>query len=104
CRMAPKTPCGVARRRGRRRVREPSMLQRLLSLLGLSLAAALLASGAGAQTVSQIRLMLHPYAAAPGDLPPDTLAKLQTLAGTPLTPSGATRTGGLEVTPAQPIT
>ncbi|HSS69965.1 MAG TPA: S8 family peptidase [Casimicrobiaceae bacterium] len=79
------------------------MLQRWLSLLGLSLALALLAPAAGAQTVSQIRLMLHPYAAAPGDLPADVLARLQTLAGTTLSISSATRTGALEFTLASPI-
>jgi serine protease len=79
------------------------MLQRLLSLLGLSLALAVLAPAAGAQTVSQIRLMLHPYVAAPGELPADALAMLQNLAGIPLTLSGTTRTGGLEFTLAQPV-
>ena len=79
------------------------MLQRLLSLLGLSLAVSLLAPVAGAQSVSQIRLMLHPYAAAPGALPADALTRLQTLAGMPLTVSGATRTGALEFTLPQPV-
>jgi serine protease len=74
------------------------MLRRLLSLLGLCLLVVLLAPTAGAQAVSQIRLMLHPYAAAPGDLPSDALARLQGLAGMPLTLSGATRTGALEFT------
>ena len=80
------------------------MLQRWLALLGLPLALALLAPAAGAQTVSQIRLMLHPYAAAPGDLPADVLARLQTLAGTTLSVSSATRTGALEFTLDSPIT
>jgi len=79
------------------------MLQRWLSLLGLPLAFALSASAADAQTVSQIRLMLHPYAAAPGDLPADALARLQTLAGTTLSISSATRTGALELALAQPV-
>ena len=79
------------------------MLQRWLSLLGLPLALALLASAVDAQTVSQIRLMLHPYAAAPGDLPADALVRLQTLAGTTLSVSSATRTGALEFTLAQPV-
>ena len=79
------------------------MSHRLLFRLGLSLLVALLAPLAGAQTVSQIRLMLHPYAAAPGELPADALAKLQTLAGVPLTLSGTTRTGGLEFALAAPI-
>jgi subtilisin family serine protease len=84
-------------------IRELVMSQRWLSLFCLPLALALLAPVAGAQTVSQLRLMLHPYAAAPGDLPADALARLQTLAGVPLAISSATRTGGLEFTLPQPI-
>jgi serine protease len=79
------------------------MSHRLPFRLGLSLLVALLAPLAGAQTVSQIRLMLHPYAAAPGELPADALARLQNLAGVPLTLSGTTRTGGLEFALAAPI-
>src|SRR5215471_3029765 len=84
-------------------IRESVMLQRWLSLFGLPLALALLAPAADAQMVSQIRLMLHPYAAAPGDLPADVLAKLETLAGMPLAISGATRTGALEFSLPQAI-
>jgi serine protease len=80
---------------------EPFMLQRRFYVLCAFLLA-LLAPAAGAQTVSQIRLMLHPYAAAPGDLPADAFNRLQALAGTTLTVSGATRTGALEFTLATP--
>ena len=79
------------------------MSYRSLFRLGLSLLVALLAPLAGAQTVSQIRLMLHPYAAAPGELPAEALARLQSLAGVPLTLSGKTRTGGLEFALAAPL-
>jgi subtilisin family serine protease len=74
------------------------MLQRSLCRLGLSLLLAAYAATAGAQSVSGIRVMLHPYAAPPGALPPNALAALTALAGIPLELSGATRTGGLEFT------
>src|SRR5271166_1800903 len=74
------------------------MLQRSLCRLGLSLLLAAFAATAGAQSVSGIRVMLHPYAAPPGALPPAALAALTSLAGMPLQLSGATRTGGLEFT------
>jgi serine protease len=79
------------------------MLQRLLSFLCVPLLVAVLASPAGAQPVSQIRLMLHPNAASPGDLPAGELARLQGIAGMPLTLSGATRTGGIELTLERPV-
>ncbi|HEX7272283.1 MAG TPA: S8 family peptidase [Casimicrobiaceae bacterium] len=78
------------------------MLQRLLSFLCVPLLVAVLAPAAGAQGMSQIRLMLHPNAANPGDLPAGELARLEGIAGVPLTLSGATRTGGLEFTLTQP--
>ena len=79
-------------------MRQP-WLQRLvlLALFGA------LASTAQAETISRIRVMLHPYAAAPGQLPAAAMARLQTLAGIPLTLAGATRTGGLELDLAQPL-
>src|SRR5256885_17240679 len=80
------------------------MLQRLLCRFGLATLLAACATVAAAQDVSRIRLMLHPYAAAPGELPSGTLAKLQGLAGLPLELSGTTRTGGLEFTLGQPLT
>ena len=79
------------------------MLQRLLTRLGLALLLAACAAAASAQEVSRIRLMLHPYAAAAGQLPPDVLAKLQALAGLPIEYSATTRTGALEFTLAQPL-
>jgi subtilisin family serine protease len=79
------------------------MLQRSLCRVGLSLLLALLAATAAAQEVSSIRVMLHPYLAAPGQLPPAALAKLTTLAGMPLSLSGATRTGALEFSLGQPL-
>ncbi len=79
------------------------MLQRLLHRLGLALLLAASAATAAAQDVSRIRLMLHPYAAAPGQLPSDALAKLQALAGVPIELSRTTRTGGLEFTLGQPL-
>lgn len=72
------------------------MLQRSLCRLGLSLLLAVFAAAVAAQGGSGIRVMLHPYAAPPGQLTPAALATLTTLAGTPLVLSGATRTGGLE--------
>lgn len=74
-------------------------LQRLvlLALIGAS------ASIAQAETISRIRVMLHPYAAAPGALPDAALARLQTLAGISLSLAGTTRTGGLELDLAQPL-
>jgi serine protease len=79
------------------------MLQRLLCRLGLSLLVAVYAVAAGAQNVSGVRVMLHPYVAPPGALPPAALASLTSLAGMPLELSGATRTGGLEFTLVQPL-
>jgi subtilisin family serine protease len=79
------------------------MLQRSLRRLGLLLLLATLADTVAAQDVSSIRLMLHPYAAQPGQLPADALAKLTALAGAPLALSGTTRTGGLEFALSQPL-
>jgi serine protease len=79
------------------------MLQRRLRQLVLTVLLAALAPLAAAQTVSNIRVMLHPYAAEPGRLPDAALTQLQTLAGQPLTLASTTRTGGLEFTLAQPL-
>jgi subtilisin family serine protease len=83
-------------------IRGATMSQRSLCRLGLSLLLAGLAATAAAQDVSRIRVMLHPYAAQPGQLPPAALAKLTTLAGVPLALSATTRTGGLEFALGQP--
>jgi serine protease len=58
----------------------------------------LAAAAAPAQEVARLRLMLHPQVAPRGDLSAARLAKLEAIAGTPLTPAGTTRTGGLEFT------
>ena len=79
------------------------MMQRILRRLVVVLVLGAFAPGAYAETVSRIRLMLHPYAGAPGQLPTVANARLQTLAGLPLTLAGTTRTGGLEFTFAQPL-
>ncbi|HEX8012375.1 MAG TPA: S8 family peptidase [Casimicrobiaceae bacterium] len=79
------------------------MLQRQACRWGLSLLFAAAAATALAQDVGRIRLMLHPYAASPGALPPEALAKLQALAGVPLTLSATTRTGALELTLGQTL-
>lgn len=74
------------------------MLQRSLCRLVVSLLLVASAATAAAQDVAGIRLMLHPYAAPPGQLPPSAMATLEALAGVPLALSGTTRTGGLEFT------
>jgi serine protease len=79
------------------------MSQNLIRRLVTALALAAIASAVHAETVSRIRLMLHPYAAASGELPEAANARLQTLAGVQLTLAGKTRTGGLEFTLAQPL-
>ena len=79
------------------------MLQRLMCRMGLALLLAALAAAASAQDVGRIRLMLHPYAAPPGVLPSEALAKLQAVAGVPLALSATTRTGGLEFTLGQTL-
>ena len=79
------------------------MLRNFVRRLIVILMLGAIASGAHAETVSRIRLMLHPYAAAPGELPMVANARLQTLAGLPLAFAGKTRTGGLEFTLAQPL-
>src|SRR6202162_594105 len=79
------------------------MVQKFVRRLVVVLVLGAFAPGAYGETVSRIRLMLHPYAGAPGQLPTVANARLQTLAGLPLTLSGTTRTGGLEFTLAQPL-
>ncbi len=79
------------------------MIQRFARQLALLLILGAIVSGAHAETISRIRVMLHPYAAAPGDLPTTANARLQAIAGVPLTLAGKTRTGGLEFTLAPPL-
>ena len=57
---------------------------------------------AAAQTVSTIRVRLHPYVAAGGTLPPDAQERLETLVGTGLTLTATTRTGALDLALASP--
>jgi serine protease len=74
-----------------------------LVLFATTLAAMLAATlPAAAQTVSTIRVRLHPYVATAGTLPPAALAKLEALVGTGLTLSGTTRTGALDLALAEP--
>lgn len=77
------------------------MRQRLLFCLGIALLA--LGFEAGAQNVTQIRLMLHPTTAAPGALPLAAMTRLQALSGVALSVAGTTRTGALEFSLAQPL-
>lgn len=79
------------------------MVRRWLQRLVLLALIGAFASIAQAETISRIRVMLHPYAAAPGALPDAALARLQTLAGISLSLAGTTRTGGLELDLAQPL-
>jgi len=58
---------------------------------------------AAAEQVAALRVMLHPYAAARGELPPDAQATLEALAGTALTLTGTTRTGALELALPAPV-
>jgi serine protease len=67
-----------------------------IGLLGTAVAAA-------AEQISALRVMLHPYAAARGELPPDARATLEALAGTALTLTGTTRTGALELSLPAPV-
>ena len=58
---------------------------------------------ASAETVSSLRVRLHPYVAGWGEFPAGQQARLSTLAGTTLTLSGSTRTGAIEVALAAPV-
>lgn len=62
-----------------------------------------IAASATAESVAKLRVMLHPYTAAPGSLPADALARLAELAETTLTLTGTTRTGALELALAAPV-
>ena len=72
---------GEARRRGGASLVELPMMRKIFRWLVLVLALGAFMPGAYAETVSRIRLMLHPYAAAPGRLPTLANARLQTPAG-----------------------
>ena len=79
------------------------MVRRWLQGLVMLALLAALPCAAQAETISRIRVMLHPYAAAPGTLPDGALARLQTLAGISLHLARTTRTGGLELDLARPL-
>jgi len=79
------------------------MMQKIVRRFVVVLLLGAIAPCAFAETISRIRVMLHPYAGAPGQLPTVANARLQTLAGLPLAFTGRTRTGGLEFTLAQPL-
>lgn len=69
-----------------------------------ALAVALLCAGpAAGESIATLRVRLHPYAAAAGELPPSALARLETLAGMPLAHTGTTRTGALDFALATPL-
>lgn len=61
----------------------------LLLALGIALPAA-------AESVTRLRVMMHPSAGDAGSLAPETLNRLQAMTGVPLTLAGVTRTGSLE--------
>ncbi len=73
--------------------------------LALAISAAALLAGlpAHAGTVSSLRVMLHPYAAGWGELPADQQSRLEAVAGTPLTKTGSTRTGAIELALPAPV-
>ena len=61
------------------------------------------AVAAQAETVSSLRVMLHPYAAGWGELPAAQQARLEALTGTKLALTGSTRTGAIELSLATPV-
>jgi serine protease len=61
------------------------------------------AFAAQAETVSSLRVMLHPYAAGWGELPAPQQARLEALAGAKLTLAGSTRTGAIELALPAPV-
>jgi serine protease len=101
--MIAQSTVGAARRDERTGIRENSMLRRSLRHLFLVALLSVCVPLAAAQTVSRIRVMLHPYAANAGQLPDAALSMLQSVTGVPLTPAGVTRTGALEFTLSQPV-
>lgn len=73
------------------------------AMLGAALSLAVLATPGLAGTVASLRVMLHPYAAAPGELPTTARARLLAITGTDLTLTGTTRTGALELALPAPV-
>lgn len=74
---------------------------RRAALLGAALFVSAVA--AQAETVSSLRVMLHPYAAGWGELPPAQQARLEALTGAKLALTGSTRTGAIELTLQTPV-
>ncbi|MCC6868020.1 MAG: S8 family peptidase [Burkholderiales bacterium] len=56
-----------------------------------------------AGSVSALRVMLHPYTAAPGEWPATARASLEAIVASPLTLVGTTRTGALELALPAPV-
>jgi serine protease len=74
------------------------------TLIATLVAAVTLVPGAVlAEPVSRLRLMLHPYAAQKGELPPGRLERLQAITGLALRPDGTSRAGALEFALAAPV-
>lgn len=69
----------------------------------LSAALVLSAVAAHAETVSSLRVMLHPYAAKWGELPEAQQARLEALTGSSLSLTGSTRTGAIELALPAPV-
>lgn len=61
------------------------------------------AAPVAAESIAKLRVMLHPYAAAPGTLSPEALARLVALSEATLTLTGTTRTGALELALPSPV-
>ncbi len=79
-------------------------LQKRCALLAaVGCIAVMSAATAAAETVARLRVMLHPYAAAPGVLPPEALSLLVKLAASSLALAGTTRTGALELALPAPV-
>jgi len=78
-------------------------MHRICRVCGTLALACALAAPAYAEMVGSLRVRLHPYAAAPGVLPAEAQALLESLAGTTLTLTGTTRTGALELALADPV-
>ena len=79
------------------------VMRRICPVFALVALACALATPAYAEMVGSLRVRLHPYAAAPGVLPAEAQALLESLAGTGLTLTGTTRTGALELALAEPV-
>jgi serine protease len=80
-----------------------SPVHRRALLLAVAACALCAALPAAAETVRALRVMLHPYAAAPGAYPAAAQAQLEALTGTTLTLTGTTRTGALELALPAPL-